>query len=38
MRRYGLAGTARASCAVYTTHAEIDALAEALVRVRAFFA
>ena len=38
MRRFGLDSTARASFGIYTTHAEIDALAEALDRVRAFFA
>ena len=36
-RRFGLDSTARASFGVYTTHAEIDALAEALERVRTFF-
>ncbi len=38
MRRLGLDSTARASFGVYTTHEEIDALADALVRVREFFA
>jgi cysteine desulfurase/selenocysteine lyase len=38
MRRFGLDSTARASFGIYTTHAEIDALAEALDRVRTFFA
>jgi len=38
MQRFGLSGSARASFAVYTTRGEIDALAEALVRVREFFA
>ncbi len=38
MRRLGLDSTARASFGVYTTHDEIDALAEALTRVREFFA
>ena len=38
MRRFGLESTARASFAVYTTREEIDALADALVRVREFFA
>jgi cysteine desulfurase/selenocysteine lyase len=37
MRRLGLDSTARASFALYTTHAEIDALAESLARVRSFF-
>jgi cysteine desulfurase/selenocysteine lyase len=38
MRRLGLDSTARASFGVYTTHEEIDTLAEALRRVREFFA
>ncbi len=38
MHRFGLDSTARASFGVYTTHEEIDTLAEALVRVREFFA
>jgi cysteine desulfurase/selenocysteine lyase len=38
MRRLGLDSTARASFGVYTTHQEIDALADGLVRVRDFFA
>jgi len=38
MHRLGLDSTARASFGVYTTHEEIDALAEALIRVREFFA
>jgi cysteine desulfurase/selenocysteine lyase len=38
MRRFGVDSTARASFGLYTTHAEIDALAEALIRVREFFA
>ncbi len=37
MRRFGLDGTARATFAAYTTEAEIDTLANALVRVREFF-
>jgi cysteine desulfurase/selenocysteine lyase len=37
MRRLGLDSTARASFGVYTTHDEIDALAEGLSRVRDFF-
>jgi cysteine desulfurase/selenocysteine lyase len=37
MRSLGLDSTARASFGIYTTHAEIDALADALVRVRDFF-
>ncbi|MDE2005848.1 MAG: cysteine desulfurase [Rhodospirillales bacterium] len=38
MHRYGLDSTARASFGVYTAPAEIDALAEALGKVREFFA
>ena len=38
MRKFGLGSTARASFALYTTHDEIDALAEGLERVRGFFA
>ncbi len=38
MHRFGLEGTARATFAAYTTAAEIDALADALIRVREFFA
>jgi cysteine desulfurase / selenocysteine lyase len=38
MHRLGLQSTARASFGVYTTHAEIDALADTLTRVREFFA
>jgi cysteine desulfurase/selenocysteine lyase len=37
MHRLGLDSTARASFALYTTHAEIDVLAENLQRVRTFF-
>jgi cysteine desulfurase/selenocysteine lyase len=37
MHRFGLESTARASFAVYTTRAEIDFLADALVHVREFF-
>jgi cysteine desulfurase/selenocysteine lyase len=37
MQRLGLDSTARASFALYTTHAEIDVLAENLRRVRTFF-
>jgi cysteine desulfurase/selenocysteine lyase len=37
MQRFNLDSTARASFGIYTTHAEIDALADALVRVREFF-
>jgi cysteine desulfurase/selenocysteine lyase len=38
MRRFGLESTARASFGIYTTHEEIDFLADALLRVREFFA
>jgi cysteine desulfurase/selenocysteine lyase len=37
MRRLGLDSTARASFAIYTTHQEIDALTDALQKVRSFF-
>ena len=38
MQRFGVDSTARATFGVYTTIAEIDALAEALLRIQAFFA
>jgi cysteine desulfurase/selenocysteine lyase len=38
MRRMGVDSTARASVGIYTTADEIDALADALIRVREFFA
>jgi len=38
MQRLGLDSTARASFGIYTTHEEIDFLAESLERVRGFFA
>ncbi len=38
MRRLGVDSTARASFGIYTTRAEIDALADTLVKVREFFA
>jgi cysteine desulfurase/selenocysteine lyase len=38
MHRLGVTGTARASFGIYTTHAEIDVLADTLVKVREFFA
>jgi cysteine desulfurase/selenocysteine lyase len=38
MRRLGLDSTARASFGIYTTHAEIDALADTLERISGFFA
>jgi cysteine desulfurase/selenocysteine lyase len=37
MHRFGLDSTARASFGIYTTHEEIDSLAESLIRVREFF-
>ena len=37
MHRFGLESTARASFAIYTTHDEIDYLADTLSRVREFF-
>jgi cysteine desulfurase/selenocysteine lyase len=37
MRRLGLDSTARASFGIYTTHEEIDVLAQSLHRVRGFF-
>jgi cysteine desulfurase/selenocysteine lyase len=37
MHRFGLESTARASFGVYTTHEEIDYLADSLVQVREFF-
>jgi cysteine desulfurase/selenocysteine lyase len=38
MARFGLAATVRASFAVYNTRADVDALVDALGRVRGFFA
>jgi cysteine desulfurase/selenocysteine lyase len=38
MNRFNLDSTARASFGIYTTHGEIDALADGLTRVREFFA
>ncbi len=38
MRRFKVDSTARASFGVYTTHGEVDALADGLLRVREFFA
>ena len=38
MRRLGVDSSARASCGVYTTEQEIDALGDTLARVREFFA
>jgi cysteine desulfurase / selenocysteine lyase len=37
MHRFNLDSTARASFGIYTTHAEIDVLADGLIRVREFF-
>jgi cysteine desulfurase/selenocysteine lyase len=37
MHRFDLDSTARASFGIYTTHGEIDALADGLIRVREFF-
>ena len=37
MHRFGLESTARASFGIYTTHEEIDSLADTLTRVREFF-
>jgi len=37
LQRFGVASTARASLAMYNTREEIDALAEALEKARAFF-
>ncbi len=37
VHRFGLDSTARASFAIYTTHEEIDYLADTLTRVREFF-
>ena len=38
MRRLGVDSACRASCGVYTTEAELDALADGLDRVRRFLA
>ena len=37
MGRLGVTATCRASLAMYNTKAEVDALAEALIKARAFF-
>ena len=37
LARYGVTSTCRASFAMYNTHAEVDALAEALEKARSFF-
>ena len=38
MERLGVTATCRASFAMYNTKAEVDALAEALIKAREFFA
>ena len=38
LKRFGVTSTCRASFAMYNTHAEVDALAEALEKARKFFA
>lgn len=38
LARYGVTSTCRASFAMYNTHAEVDALVEALEKARGFFA
>jgi cysteine desulfurase / selenocysteine lyase len=38
MRRFGVTSSARASFALYNTHAEADAFVDALVKTQAFFA
>jgi cysteine desulfurase/selenocysteine lyase len=38
LQRFGVTSTCRASFALYNTHAEVDALAEALVRAQKLFA
>ena len=38
LKRFGVTSTCRASFALYNTHAEIDALAEALLRAESLFA
>jgi cysteine desulfurase/selenocysteine lyase len=37
MTRFGLSGTTRASFALYNTHAEVDALVEAIQHVKELF-
>ena len=37
LARYGVTSTCRASFAMYNTHAEVDALAEALTKAQSFF-
>jgi cysteine desulfurase / selenocysteine lyase len=37
MRRMGVDSSARASCGIYTTHDELDTLADTLIRIREFF-
>jgi len=38
LARYGLSASCRASFALYNTRSEVDALAQALVKARDFFA
>jgi cysteine desulfurase/selenocysteine lyase len=38
LQRYGVTSTCRASFALYNTRAEVDALAEALLRAQSLFA
>jgi cysteine desulfurase/selenocysteine lyase len=38
MERLGVTATCRASFAMYNTEAEVDALVEALIKARTFFA
>jgi len=38
LQRFGVTSTCRASFALYNTHAEVDALAEALIRAQSLFA
>jgi cysteine desulfurase/selenocysteine lyase len=37
LKRFGVTATCRASFAMYNTKAEVDCLAEALVKARGFF-
>jgi cysteine desulfurase/selenocysteine lyase len=38
LRRFGVPATCRASFALYNTHAEVDCLADALIKARNLFA
>jgi cysteine desulfurase/selenocysteine lyase len=38
LARYGVTATCRASFAMYNTRAEVDALAQALIKAQDFFA